>query len=118
MLYLPTSYKAAHRLTSRIAKCKEPHRPTIGEELILPAAVDESYDRWVCWVFRTCSNEVSLENQCGEEKFQFDSTIWTKYICAAINRLIYRSNRPTHVIVMQFVESAHFQCKMCFIYFN
>jgi len=24
---------------------KEPH--TIGEELILPAAVDEPYDRWV-----------------------------------------------------------------------
>src|SRR6218665_838810 len=29
--------------TSKIAKCKEPH--TIGEELILPAAVDDPYDR-------------------------------------------------------------------------
>jgi len=40
---LTTSYKVAHTCTSRIAKCKEPH--TIGEELIIPAALDEPYDR-------------------------------------------------------------------------
>ena len=38
---LPTSYKVAH--TSRNANCKKPR--TIGEDLILPAAVDEPYDQ-------------------------------------------------------------------------